>query len=121
MQIVHFAYGVAVTFMATYDVLQRAKEAGCNFIIAHEPTYYHGADDKSRLGPDAIVNAKDKFIEDNGLVKRCFRCRNEQGDDCAGPCELRGSGNGILWKMAQAVRYGSANQVHPRRRSVLEA
>ena len=60
--------GIAVTFMATYDVLRRAKEAGCNFIITHEPTYYHGADDKGRLGPDAVIAAKDKFIDDNRLV-----------------------------------------------------
>ncbi len=60
--------GVATTFIATMDVLKRAKEAGCNLIITHEPTYYHGADDKSRLGPDAVIAAKDKFIADNELV-----------------------------------------------------
>jgi len=60
--------GIAVTFMATYDVLRRSKAAGCNFIITHEPTYYHGADDKSRLAPDAVITAKDKFIKDHGLV-----------------------------------------------------
>lgn len=60
--------GIAVTFMATYDVLRRASRAGCNFIITHEPTYYHGADDKSRLSPDAVIKAKDRFIEENGLV-----------------------------------------------------
>ena len=49
--------GIAVTFMATYDVLKRASRAGCNFIITHEPTYYHGADDKSRLVPDAVIKA----------------------------------------------------------------
>ena len=60
--------GIAVTFMATYDVLRRASKAGCNLIITHEPTYYHGRDDKSRLAPDPVIKAKDRFIKDNGLV-----------------------------------------------------
>ena len=60
--------GIAVTFMATYDVLRQASQAGCNLIITHEPTYYHGADDKSRLAPDAGIKAKDAFIKENGLV-----------------------------------------------------
>jgi len=32
--------GVAVTMMATMDVLQRASAKGLNFIITHEPTFY---------------------------------------------------------------------------------
>jgi putative NIF3 family GTP cyclohydrolase 1 type 2 len=60
--------GIAVTFMATYDMLRRAKDAGCNFIITHEPTYYHGQDNKSRLAPDAVIDTKDSFITKHGLV-----------------------------------------------------
>ena len=32
--------GVAVTMMATLDVLQRAAAAGANLIISHEPTFF---------------------------------------------------------------------------------
>jgi hypothetical protein len=32
--------GIAVTMMATLDVLQRAAASGANFIISHEPTFY---------------------------------------------------------------------------------
>src|SRR5438309_1559978 len=32
--------GVAVTMMATMDVLQRASAQGLNFVITHEPTFY---------------------------------------------------------------------------------
>lgn len=60
--------GVATTFMATYDVLQRARQAGCNLIITHEPTFYQHLEDTSALEPDAIVKAKRAFIEDHGLV-----------------------------------------------------
>ena len=37
--------GVAVTFLTTYDVLRRAAQQGCNLVITHEPTFYHGRDD----------------------------------------------------------------------------
>jgi putative NIF3 family GTP cyclohydrolase 1 type 2 len=60
--------GVATTFMATYDVLERAKRAGCNFIITHEPTFYNHLEDTSAIEPDAIIKAKRRFIEDHGLV-----------------------------------------------------
>src|SRR5258708_34653352 len=32
--------GIAVTMMATMDVLQRASSKGLNFVIRHEPTFY---------------------------------------------------------------------------------
>jgi len=60
--------GVAVTFMATYDVLRRAARQGCNFIITHEPTFYEHQEDTSQLDPDPVIEAKRKFIKDNNLV-----------------------------------------------------
>src|SRR5216683_2977586 len=33
--------GIAVTMMATLDVLERAAAAGQNLIITHEPTFYN--------------------------------------------------------------------------------
>ena len=60
--------GVATTFMATCDVLERAKRAGCNFIITHEPTFYEHREDTSAIEPDAIVKAKRRLIEEHGLV-----------------------------------------------------
>ena len=60
--------GVAVTFMATYDVLRKAVQQGCNFIITHEPTFYEHQEDTSRLDPNPIIEAKRKFIKDNNLI-----------------------------------------------------
>jgi len=60
--------GIAVTFMATYDVLRRAAKQGCNFVITHEPTFYNGGDDTSQLEPDPIIDAKRKFIRDNNMI-----------------------------------------------------
>src|ERR1700716_2488291 len=36
--------GIAVTMMATMDVLQRAASSGKNLIITHEPTFYNHLD-----------------------------------------------------------------------------
>jgi len=60
--------GIAVTFMATYDVLGRAVQQGCNFIITHEPTFYEHQEDTSQLDPDPVIEAKRKFIKDNNLT-----------------------------------------------------
>src|SRR5436309_852781 len=36
--------GIAVTMMATLDVLERAAGSGKNLIITHEPTFYNHLD-----------------------------------------------------------------------------
>lgn len=68
--------GVAVTFMATLDVLQQAHTAGCNFIITHEPTFYSHTDDLGIHEADPVQQAKVKFIEDNNIV--IFRFHDHQ-------------------------------------------
>ena len=62
--------GIAVTMMATLDVLQRAVKQRANLIITHEPTFYSHRDTTGALESesDAVLAAKQKFIRDNGLV-----------------------------------------------------
>ena len=61
--------GVAVTMMATMDVLQRASAQGLNFIITHEPTFYAHLDVPEGVPQDDPVWAeKREFIEKHGLV-----------------------------------------------------
>jgi putative NIF3 family GTP cyclohydrolase 1 type 2 len=62
--------GIAVTMMATLDVLQQAVKQGANLIITHEPTFYSHRDTTGALESenDAVLAAKQKFIRDNGLV-----------------------------------------------------
>lgn len=62
--------GIAVTVMATLDVLQRAAAAGNNLIITHEPTFFGHFDetDLFERAADPIYLAKKKFIDDNGLI-----------------------------------------------------
>src|SRR5712672_1638932 len=63
--------GVAVTMMATLDVLQRAAAAGQNLVITHEPTFYNHQDKPVELEQkenDPVLAAKRAFIAEHGLV-----------------------------------------------------
>ena len=60
--------GIATTFLATMDVLKRAKAKGLNLIITHEPTFYNHLDKTEQFEGDAIVAAKQKYIKDNNLI-----------------------------------------------------
>ena len=62
--------GVAVTMMATLDVLQRAAAAGDNFVITHEPTFYSHLDGIADLEKqnDPVLAAKQAFIREHHMV-----------------------------------------------------
>ncbi len=61
--------GIAVTMMATMDVLQRAAAKNLNFIITHEPTFYAHLDRPEGVPEDDAVWAEKRaFIEKHGLV-----------------------------------------------------
>src|SRR6202012_5883704 len=62
--------GVAVTMMATLDVLQRAVAAGDNMGIKHEPIFFnHMLEQPEGMdASDAVWTAKREFIEKNHLV-----------------------------------------------------
>jgi putative NIF3 family GTP cyclohydrolase 1 type 2 len=61
--------GVAVTMMATMDVLQRASAKGLNFVITHEPTFYAHLDVPEGVPEsDPVWAQKRAFIEKHGLV-----------------------------------------------------
>jgi putative NIF3 family GTP cyclohydrolase 1 type 2 len=63
--------GIAVTMMATLDVLERAAASGDNLIITHEPTFFDHLDISAQLPEkenDPILRAKRDFIEKHHLV-----------------------------------------------------
>ena len=62
--------GVAVTMMATLDVLERAAASGMNLVITHEPTFYSHLDGTQALEKqnDAVLAAKEAFIKEHHLV-----------------------------------------------------
>src|SRR4029077_7914471 len=62
--------GIAVSMMATLDVLKRAAESRCNLIITHEPTFFSHLDkpDLAKGDSDPVLAEKQAFIEKHGLV-----------------------------------------------------
>jgi putative NIF3 family GTP cyclohydrolase 1 type 2 len=61
--------GVAVTMMATLDVLERASARGLNFVITHEPTFYAHVDTPEGMAEsDPVWAEKRAFIEKHNLV-----------------------------------------------------
>jgi len=97
--------GVAVTMMATLDVLQRAAANGLNLIITHEPTFYNHLDlPQGMEESDAVWKEKRAFIEKNGLVIWRFHDHWH-----------RRNPDGILTGMVKALgweKYQSAENAH---------
>jgi putative NIF3 family GTP cyclohydrolase 1 type 2 len=60
--------GVTTTFMSTLDVLQRSHEAGNNFVISHEPTFWSSSDVVADLRDDPLYKFKVDFCEANRMV-----------------------------------------------------
>jgi putative NIF3 family GTP cyclohydrolase 1 type 2 len=62
--------GVAVTMMATFDVLQRAAARGANLVITHEPTFYDHFDklDVLEAEHDSVTAVKRVFIREHHMV-----------------------------------------------------
>ncbi len=61
--------GIAVTMMATMDVLQRAADKGLNLVITHEPTFYTHLDKPEGMPEsDPVWAEKRAFIEKHGLL-----------------------------------------------------
>jgi putative NIF3 family GTP cyclohydrolase 1 type 2 len=61
--------GIAVTMMATLDVLERAAASEKNLIITHEPTFYNhlGTTADLQAQNDPVLAAKQEFIRKHGL------------------------------------------------------
>ena len=62
--------GIAVTMMATFDVLKRAAAQGANLVITHEPTFFDHFDklDVLQSEHDAVTAAKRAFIQEHHMV-----------------------------------------------------
>lgn len=60
--------GIATTFLATQEVLEKAAAQGLNMVITHEPTFYNHLDDVSFFNEDPVYQTKQKVINDNNMV-----------------------------------------------------
>ncbi len=61
---------IAVTMMATFDVLKRAAARGANLVITHEPTFFDHFDklDVLEAEHDSVTAAKRAFIREHRMV-----------------------------------------------------
>jgi len=60
--------GIATIMMATLEMLARARAAGKNMVITHEPTFWSHQDDVSQLKDDALYKYKLDFIETHKMA-----------------------------------------------------
>lgn len=91
--------GIAVTMMATMDVLQRAAEKGENLVITHEPTFYNHLDVPDGMDQsDPVWKEKRDFIEKHGIVVWRFHDHwHRMNPDGV----LQGMVNALGWKKFQ--------------------
>jgi putative NIF3 family GTP cyclohydrolase 1 type 2 len=59
---------IAVTFMATVDVIKKAAAMGVQLIITHEPTWFTGEDSTDWLHGDPVYMKKKELIEKTGMT-----------------------------------------------------
>jgi putative NIF3 family GTP cyclohydrolase 1 type 2 len=61
--------GIAVTMMATLEVLQRASAQGLNLVITHEPTFYNHTDTPEGMDQnDSVWAEKRAFVEKHSMI-----------------------------------------------------
>ncbi len=60
--------GIVTTFLASYEVIQRAVDLGANLIITHEPIYYNHLDEVDWLTNDPVYQAKRQLLEENNVT-----------------------------------------------------
>ncbi len=64
--------GIVTTMFATTAIVEKTIEAGANFIIAHEPTFYNHLDATDWLVDNEVFNHKKELLDKNNItVWRC--------------------------------------------------
>ena len=60
--------GVVVTCCPTAEVIRKAAELNCNFVLCHEPTFFDGWDQTDWLEENAVYRAKLDLINKTGVT-----------------------------------------------------
>lgn len=60
--------GIATTMFCSFDVIQRAANAGFNMIIPHEDTFWNDRDDIAIVSGDPLYKTKLDFITNHNVV-----------------------------------------------------
>ena len=60
--------GIATTVFCSFDLVQRAADAGFNMIIPHEDTYWNDRDDVTIVSGDPLYKTKVDFMTKHNMV-----------------------------------------------------
>jgi putative NIF3 family GTP cyclohydrolase 1 type 2 len=60
--------GIVTTFMATWEVIEKAAGLGANLIIPHEPLFFNHRDTVDWLKDDPVYLAKRRLLEDKKMT-----------------------------------------------------
>jgi putative NIF3 family GTP cyclohydrolase 1 type 2 len=60
--------GIATTVMTTFDVLQRANQAGLNMVITHEDTFWNDRDETKDLTSNPLYKVKTEYVLKNDMI-----------------------------------------------------
>lgn len=60
--------GIATTFLASQEVIQKAIQLGANLIIAHEPVFYNHLDRVDWLENNPVYQAKRELLDEQHIV-----------------------------------------------------
>lgn len=75
--------GIAVTFLATHEIIEKARDIGANLIISHEGIYFSHWDIRDKLRADPVFRDKSRFIEECGMsVIRLHDYHHRRLPDC---------------------------------------
>lgn len=60
--------GIATTFLATCEVIDKAASSGCNLIISHEPVFYGHLDQIESSTTNRVIKNKNSLIRESGVT-----------------------------------------------------
>ena len=110
--------GLAVTVMATLDVLRKAAGAKKNFIVTQEPVFYAANDNPGAREKDPVFLAKKEFIEKERLVIFRFAEHWNASRPQAAPMALA---NALGWGKERATENDRLYSVPPTTLAALAA
>jgi putative NIF3 family GTP cyclohydrolase 1 type 2 len=92
--------GIAVTFLATQEIIEKARDMGANLIISHEGIYFSHWDIRDRLRRDQVYLDKSRLIEECGMsVIRLHDYIHHNLPDCI----TRGLVKALGWEQLEAA------------------
>ncbi|MGI6669684.1 MAG: Nif3-like dinuclear metal center hexameric protein [Acetivibrionales bacterium] len=60
--------GIAITFLATHEIIEKAKNLGVNLLISHEGIFFSHHDRREILKGDPVFEEKRRLLEECGMA-----------------------------------------------------